>query len=194
MEAIVKKSLRILADAPKVLNLWHAQTRTLFDVIAANLALALDFLNAATVESSPATATTMLPQWYEDLGLFYDTAEPIDRRRERANTIYTSIGAQNPTYLRTQLQKEFQTVDFVERQKPGSYYYGEDNPLYYTVTGTLEREEEYDKMQTLIQKLFPLHLDYTPPVVEVEETVTSARTGVARVGVALTGKDVGLEA
>lgn len=146
----------------------------------------VEFNKALIKEMYPPTADKTIPNWLEEFNLS-DSSSYTDLDRVKiiaANYLLT--GGQNPVYLRDRLQREFPDIDFDERTE---FSLG-DNPLYYRLVGELGSEEDAERLLTFIQKVFPLHLEFTD-LTDVDDLITSAICNAARCGVALTGRNIG---
>jgi hypothetical protein len=177
---LIEQALRILLPQALV-DTNDPQTAAHIDATADAIERFRKYLEDVQTESNPATASTTLTMWYEALGLPYNPSEPLETRQVRIATIYTSVGGQNPDYLRRQLQHAFPSVDFEEKTGDAP-----DEWKYYTLTGSLDTEEQRRDLFTLVQKLFPAHLHYID-LVEIGDTFNWSACGIGRVGAARCG-------
>lgn len=183
MQAYIDRMLWILLPS-WLLNPNNAWNQKFIAGTARALARLADLAFSVLVEAIPGTSTALIEQWSKDLDVLYEPADSLATRQARVASVYTAIGGQNPDYLREQLQKEFPDVDFIERTGTSP-----NEHLYYRLIGSVANSDEHDRLLTLVAKLFPLHLEFTD-LVDISTSDDAARVGIARVGYALTGKDV----
>lgn len=174
---ILRQVLELLFPR-NLIDKHDTQTSAFIQGTTDTLARGKEYLDTALTESRPETALITLPKWYEDFGLIYDPNEPVSQRRRHVTVVLSSVGGQNPEYLRRQLQFEFPGVDFVERTGEAI---SEPAWSYYSLIGTIDTECDRSELLTLVAKLFPAHLEYID-LVEVEETAEWAVCGIGRVG------------
>ena len=180
--SLINQALKILLP-PRLIDPNDAENEKLVNGTEAAIERVRQFVSDVRTEAIPRTAVETLEMWYEALDLNYNPSEPLEVRQRRIATIITSIGGQDPAYLRRQLQSEFPDVDFQERTGADI---GQPAWSYYSLTGTVDTEQEQEELLTLVGRLFPAHLEYID-LVEVAETFNWAVCGVGRVGVARCG-------
>lgn len=183
MQEYIERSIWILL--PKwLLNSENSWNKKFIAGTARAIARLVDLAFTVLTESIPGTSSLLIQQWSEDLDVYYEPADFLATRQARVASVYTAIGGQNPDYLREQLQKEFLDVDFIERTGTAPNEWE-----YYRLIGTVENDDEKNRMLTLVSKLFPLYLEFTD-LVNVDTFTDNARVGAARVGIARVGKDI----
>jgi hypothetical protein len=155
------------------------------DAVMAGLADSIEtvraFISEAQLEAIPATATETLREWHTALGLEFDPGQTESQQRERVVSYHTSIGGSSLDYLNGQLQKQFPLV--VASELP------EGGPFDFTasVTGVVNTLREYNRLQGMVRRIFPLHIDITYNV-QILASLDTAYTGIAMCGRAITGR------
>lgn len=175
--SLINQALKILLP-PRLVDTEQGDTSAFIDGTARAIDRVRQYISDVRSESRPISAVSTLREWYRALDIVYNPSEPLSVRQRRIATIFTSIGGQDPDYLRRQLQLEFPNVDFEERTGDPP-----DEWAFYSLTGDVDTEQERSELLTLVARLFPAHLEYID-LVEVAETFNWAVTGVGRVGVA----------
>lgn len=152
--------------------------------IAASFERLRDWLFEAIAESRPGSASYYIREWFDGLAIVYDSTVDLSTLQREARGVFTSLGGQNPNYLRQQIQIPYPDTDF--RERTGDY---PEEGLWYDLVGTIPFEDDIPKYATFVQKLFPLHLEPNNLVI-VEAVAASDVAGVALCGIALCGRNV----
>lgn len=184
---IFEKAFRLLSPR-NFLNFFFPDVKKFVKATSKAIEDYVEFNRGLLPESYPLSFTIRTVQeWFEEYGLPYIADEPLELQRNKIYTLWRLVGAQNPVYLRARLQEQFPLVDFVERTDPD----GLPDPFYYQLTGEIDLETQEAELRTLIQKIFPLHLELVP-LVDVRELIESCRVGVAITGASITNKEIGI--
>jgi len=85
--------------------------KALVEAIAVNLERIRLFFKGVETEKEPGTADEYLSEWYDQLGIKYDSSQTLANRQLRANQVYSSTGGQDPEYLNQQLQIAYPDVE-----------------------------------------------------------------------------------
>ena len=141
------------------------------------------FIFGIIAESMPGSATELIEEWHEALGLTYVSTLTTDQQRGRLKAAYTSTGGASLEYVNAQLQLEFPLVMISEVEDGGSF------TMEYTVTGDILRVSDLPRLYGIIERLVSLHLEPTYGI-RVIESLDSAYTGAAITGKAITGRTV----
>jgi len=92
-----------------------AKLRTLTWAIAASVETLYQTIRAIVTEANPGTAEDTLEQWYEMLGLRYDSTLRLATRQALARQGYVSIGGQSLADLNAAIQVAFPDVEMTLR-------------------------------------------------------------------------------
>ncbi len=164
-----------------------------------------DYLAKTPGESLPDTATELLPEWYETLGLKYNGTLPISELQAKAKAADTSVGGQTIEYLQGQIDAAGIKVNLYETVVPPESIVGNPSARcgvakcggtfvnvdpgssylwYYLVRGVVDNPTEFTQLVDLLQKLAPAHME---PDFDLEFAYLLARCGLATCGVTRVG-------
>lgn len=199
MASVVERSFRILFPRGFAwqLPVWGSK---LIEGLSISFARLRAFLRTVLDESLPGHADAMLPEWYEALGLSDDPTLPLATRRNRAESAYVATGGQGFDYLQGRLQAELPDTYILESAiedpgvsgvsgvgRSGIMRSGGGNPVHtFSVNGFVEDTNEWDRMLSILARVFPLHLQ---PIINVaiRSQLGLARSGIAKCGVMRSG-------
>lgn len=167
---VVSRSLRLLFPSGFAWRL-PGQLGTLVDALALSFDRQRLFFRGILAEALPGSAEDMLPEWYGALGIPYDASLDLIVRRARAEAAYSATGGQSFNYLEGRLQAELPNTYIEEAAiedpgvaaiagigRAGLMRAGSPNPLHaFSVLGTVETDEEYDRLVAILWRYFPLH-------------------------------------
>lgn len=204
---IMDKGLKSLI--PPSWNITN-QLRELIEALAVNLEQIRVFLRGVINESEPGTADEYLPQWYNQLGIKYDSSLTLEARQARANQVYSSTGGQDPEYLNTQLQIAYPDVSVTPYTQvidnmvgvgmvglmqvtnypswmPSPIPGGADPNFYYLVTGEVDQVDDLNGIQNLLSRIMPV--PYEPIFsVTIRSLTPRADVGLGMVGLMMVGR------
>jgi hypothetical protein len=151
------------------------------DALADSVETVREFCDEAQAESIPATATGTIQDWHLMLGFDFDPGQTIEQQRARIVTAHTSIGGSSLAYLQGQVSRQFPLVSVTELPAGGPFGFA------YEVKGAVQTLRDYNRLQGLIQRIFPLHLEPQYGV-QILASLDTAYTGIAMCGRAISGR------
>jgi len=181
-------------------SMWTRGRLKTNEAIAGGIADAVTDLRTQGVmmrtESWPGTAVDTLPEWHNTLGVAYDpTARSIAEQQTMLEAMETAVGGMTLAKLQAQLDKEFDGRVVVSE----AYIVGSTGlarcglsvatlyALGYDVTGTVYSLTEAARVQAILQRYAPAHLEPNSLLTDLSATAV-AIVGLARVGIARTGR------
>ena len=157
------------------------QSAQVIDGLADSVEEALLFCGAALDEAIPSTATDTIADWYDALGLTLDQSQTLAQQRLAIAVAHTSIGGSSLDYLHGRVSMQFPLV--AVRELPDGSQFG----FTYEIYGNVDTINDFRRLQGLVQRIFPLHLEPQYAVIIIS-TVDTAYTGIATCGRAITGR------
>ena len=171
--------------------------------LAVSLETARAFLRAVLAESLPWTASAMLLEWHEALGVRYDPTQSVSFQQRMLDAIWTALGSSTLNALNAQLQKELADVlvQEIETAGPSSICGeaecgadecasivtgGEINPYQYLVSGTVQNDAEAARVASVLAHFAPLHLIAQSSLIILTDTGTT-EAGLDTCGIAECG-------
>jgi hypothetical protein len=154
-------------------------------------------------EGWPGTAIETLPQWHDTLGVAYDpTARSVAEQQIILAAMETATGGMTLALLKAQFDKEFQGRVIVSE----AYIIGITGAavcglgrcglasaiiyaLGYNISGTVYSSIEAARVTAILARYAPAHLQPNSLLVDLSAT-SIAFTGLARAGIARTGKNI----
>ena len=148
------------------------------------------------MEADPVTATKTIGLWCENQGLKCDINQSISKLQRVASQAFFGLGAQNKTYLESQIQKVFPEIflnyySFDTAFQAGAGMCGKmvasDYPSWaphnvtfascFLVSGTTDFVSDLKVLKQIIGKICPAHLE---PIyqVEIKNLQATAQSGV----------------
>lgn len=137
-----------------------------------------DFFKAVVAEMNPGTAIDTQPDWYQQFGLIYNSTKGLAEKRAETLERYIALGDQDIIYLQEQVEKAgFYDIIIIENNPVvgdednvcgeaecgaavcwAGAGYGSDWIFHYFVNGTVDNDQELNRLKSLLQKLAPGHL------------------------------------
>jgi hypothetical protein len=150
-------------------------------------------------ESRPGTATFLLPEWHDTLGVVYDSSRPLEEQRQKLESIRTSLGGMTLNDLQRQIARELPGIivsevassaisglDEAGVSRCGGVE-GDYSPTYYDISGTVTDDYQEGRLDAILDHFSPLHLiPSTTAVVNLSLTAT-AEAGLATAGLEQAG-------
>jgi hypothetical protein len=157
------------------------------------------FLKTVVRESNPGTAIDTQEEWYQQFGLPYKFTKSTAEKQAETLERYVALGDQDIVYLQDQVEKAgFTSIVLGETTPPPSsttnvcglatcglsrcWNAGGLGPkwiFHYTVTGTVDNDQELDRLKALLQKIAQAHLVPIFSVISSNNICGPARCGVA---------------
>jgi uncharacterized protein YmfQ (DUF2313 family) len=204
---IMNKSLR--GHLPK----WRLgfDFRAVIDALAVSYSRLRLFFRGILTESNPGTAEDTLSEWYEQLGIHYDSTKDIESLQRRARQAYSTIGGQAIGYLTEKVQEAYPDVEleevFIEPEfMVGSGMVGDmmvrDYPtwiaspptdgeypnFYYRVTGAVDDTWDLYGVENLLDRIMPA--PYEPNfAITIRNISETGMVGLGMVGLMMVGKE-----
>jgi hypothetical protein len=178
--ALMSKTLQRLLP-PGLAWIPSGTFTALVEALGVSMARVRDYLQAIVTESIPATAVGTLPDWHVTYGLRWDPAQAVVNKQMRVAAAHSSIGGQSLEYLDSQVKKEFPGVTIHELPEGGPW------GMTYEVVGSVYTVSDATRLQGMIDRIGPLHLQPTIDV-RILSNEVSAVTGMAITGRARTGR------
>ena len=152
-------------------------------------------------ESRPGTASLLtLPEWHALTGQRYDPTRPEPVQRARLEAFLSSAGGATITLLQAQIDLEFTGLVVSEASATSECGVAETgvaftngiaadvSPVYYTVTGTVNTEDDAQRVGQILEHFAPAHM-VPLLLINVLSMTTIAECGVAISGLSITGSD-----
>jgi phage tail protein X len=187
-----------------------AKFRAVVDAIAASVETLYQTIRAIVTEANPGTAEDTLEQWYEMLGLRYDSTLRLATRQALARQGYVSIGGQSLADLNAAIQVAFPDVEIepvrveetsvvgvamvgrMEVTDYPSWYSGSTDgtyPIaYYRVTGEVNDAAERTALLNLLDRIAPAEMEPNTGSLVIRNQTETAEVGLAMVGLAQVGR------
>ena len=158
-----------------------------------------DFLKSVVSETNPGTAIDTQPDWYQQFGLIYNDTKSLTEKQAETLERYIALGDQDIIYLQDQLDKAgFEGVTLIENNPVigdennecgvaecgaavcwAGAGYGADWIFHYFVNGSVDNDQELNRLKSLLQKLAPGHLVPVYGVSASDNVCGPAETGEA---------------
>jgi len=161
-----------------------------------------EFLRGVVTESNPGTAVDTQQEWYQQYGIPFEPTKTIIDQQAETLERYVALGDQDIVYLQDQVDKAgFVEVTIFETAPPigdesnecgiaecgiaecwdvPSYITDQVNWIfYYLVKGTVDTDDDLDRLVALLQRLAPGHCI---PIFQI--TISNNVSGPAECGVA----------
>jgi hypothetical protein len=164
------------------------------------------FFKTITTEAIPFYAVLTLPAWYQALGMTYDPTRTLGDLQAQADAAWANTGGQYLNYLNAQIQKELPNVylsETLSQTQPTGWpgmdgrcnvgrsglatCSGFDVWMTYQVNGTVTDRTHYNRLQAILARIAPLHLQPMYNVQIMSEQFI-ARSGIAQTNNARSGK------
>ena len=114
-----------------------------------------DFFKAVVAEMNPGTAIDTQEDWYQQFGLTYNPTKNLAEKQAETLERYIALGGQDIVYLQDQVDKAgFDDITLIETDAG----YGANWLCHYFVNGTVDNDQESNRLKSLLQKLAPGHL------------------------------------
>jgi len=158
-----------------------------------------NYLQAVIRESNPGTAIDTQEDWYQQYGLIYKDTKSLEEKQGETLERYMALGDQNIVYLQDQVEKAgFLNITLSENAPPplassnvcgvartgaavcwAGGAFGANWIFYYFVIGTVDNDQEFNRLKALLEKLAPGHLVPDFSVISSDNVCGVAVCGVA---------------
>jgi uncharacterized protein YmfQ (DUF2313 family) len=185
--------------------------KLLVEALAVSFERLRTFLLAVMDEANPGTAEEYLQEWFNQLGMKYDSTQTLSSRRKRARQVYGSTGGQDHAYLQAQVQIRYPDV-FIEHQSINSEFMagsgmaglmmatdypswypelipGADDPhFYFRVTGAVNTTADLYGLLNILSRIAPAPFE---PILDVtiRSLTSTAASGLAMCGLMEAGRE-----
>ncbi|MDC7125788.1 MAG: DUF2313 domain-containing protein [Spirochaetales bacterium] len=165
MMSVAKKSFK--AHFPKIT--FGSNISALLDALGESFERLRVFLGNVLTESNPSTAVDTLQEWYEQLGIKYDSSQSTENLQKVVSANYSNINLPTPDYISEKITTTFPniTIEETENYKEtqcgsaqcGSAYCGSEKQFfYYIVSGSVDSEDQLSQLKALLKRIVPEHL------------------------------------
>jgi hypothetical protein len=111
------------------------------------------YLENALIEADPLTATNLIDEWLDALGIKANDDATLWEKRSLANTMYTSIGGQSLDYINGVIHKSFPDVYIEENEESGELI------ASFTVLGFFPFSSDIVQVKSILTRIAPLHCE-----------------------------------